>query len=102
MNAFITGSHAYGEPGEESDIDLVVLVDSDTQKLLIEHGGKPTRFGKLNIIAVDTQAKFDKWKKGTEALQAIRPVDRESAVAVFKALGVSKGDSGKRRLYPSS
>lgn len=30
MNAFITGSHAYGTPREDSDIDLVVLVEDES------------------------------------------------------------------------
>jgi predicted nucleotidyltransferase len=33
MNAFITGSHAYGKPNEKSDVDLVIQCDEETRNM---------------------------------------------------------------------
>ncbi len=56
MNAFITGSHAYGEPTEKSDIDLVVLVGEDDQSILAEsddnEGIGSIHYSRLNLILV--------------------------------------------------
>lgn len=94
MKSFVTGSHAYGTPNENSDIDLVVLLEgSDTFKL-IEHAdsnngclngsGGPDdvslRFGKLNLIVLADEEKFHLWKAATDTLTARRPVTRQEAV----------------------
>ena len=53
MKSFITGSHIYGKPTSDSDIDLVIFVDQETKDKLIElsnTGKMPCRFGKLNLI----------------------------------------------------
>jgi len=92
VNAFITGSHAYGAPRSNSDVDLVVLVDADTQCLLQrESGDGPIRFGRLNLIAVTSERLFAAWKLGTEQLIEERnwtgqPISRERAVEHLTAL----------------
>lgn len=89
---FITGSHAYGSPTEDSDIDLVVWAVGDTRAVL-EAGGYPIRFGKLNLILVSDADQWNIWRVGTKALVRLRDsrnsaVSRDEAVAFFISLGV--------------
>lgn len=98
MNAFITGSQAYGAPDEDSDIDVVLLCDIDTCEMLwskSEHKEK-VAFGKINIIPVVNEDEFILWKKGTETLvmkkeETGQPVSRKVAVQLFNFLGVTGG-----------
>ena len=64
--AFLTGSRVYGEPHDESDIDLVILVDYKALKALknFSESKKTIRFGKLNIIACQTEAEMAVWRVG--------------------------------------
>jgi hypothetical protein len=94
----VTGSHAYGTPREDSDIDLVVFVSpADMKKLIgLESGADAERygslaqvflrFGNLNLICVDNDTDYDVWLKGTAALKARKPVTRDEAVVLFKQL----------------
>lgn len=102
--SFITGSRAYGEPKENSDIDLVVFVSDSDLQLLCECGGvsledakeeyreadsASIRFGKLNLIAVANPNYFNAWKRVTDTLvkrKAVnrKPVKRDEAVTAFK------------------
>ena len=84
-HAFVTGSHAYGDPREDSDIDLVILISGgDWDKLLhqsdypmddvgqanyLGSGFAPLRFGKLNLICTEDAELCDVWRKGTEELR---------------------------------
>ena len=104
MKAFLTGSHAYGTPHEDSDVDLVVRCDHATMITLValfaptrleeqerkkESGDGDThqfRIGKLNLIICTTDARFEAWKKGTATLQVIAPVTREQACKMFAKL----------------
>jgi hypothetical protein len=100
MNAFLTGSRAYGTPHEKSDIDLVVMMDeSELDRLLnvacdssnseaIEQYNSETaclRFGNLNLLIVTRREDYDAWWEGTTELTARSPVTRDEAVAVFQA-----------------
>ena len=74
--AFITGSLAYGEPNEESDVDLVILLDSDSgleDEEYLKHfsDAKPPqiRFGKLNLIVCYTETEYAYWKAATEMMR---------------------------------
>ena len=98
MQAFITGSRAYGEPTDESDIDLVVYVSNDDLQILIDgylvgeaelparaSGGDDVsaslRFGCLNLICVSDRRMYDAWLQGTHELKARgEPVSREEAI----------------------
>lgn len=93
MKSFVTGSRAYGTPRKDSDIDLVIFADNETAQLLAEQAanreqalgsGAPDdvslRFGRLNLIVLTDEDKFDLWQKATQALIARRPVTREEAV----------------------
>ena len=98
MQPFITGSRAYGTPKEESDIDIVLLVESDVIQELqemcdqpddfetylgIDTGGDITtsiRFGKLNMILHTRPEKYNAWKEATDELIQRKPVARDEAV----------------------
>lgn len=97
MKAFITGSHAYGTPHEESDIDLVVLADGPTieklaEVLAFEMGSAvddvdaSIKLGKLNLIVCSTEEQWQAWHTGTEQLKARAPVTRDEAKALFEQL----------------
>ena len=100
--AFITGSYAYGTPTEESDVDLVILVEQETMRHLIalfgdentkgnlaDYEDLPTatlRMGKLNLIVACTVKHYRQWQKGTRQLKAQAPVTRDEAKLVFKII----------------
>ncbi len=106
FRAFLTGSHAYGIPKPDSDVDLVVLVspeDMEKLRLLADRddshpedqnyiiaGGVPLRFGKLNLICSDAR-KYKVWKRGTERLKKMAPVTREFACELFRRLRQAAG-----------
>jgi hypothetical protein len=104
----LTGSHAYGTPNEESDIDLVVLLPrADIQKLISQtdskYAGNMTdmtdtvagsdsgpfactlRFGKLNLICCFTVESFKIWAEGTQFLKKRAPVTRDEAIECLAA-----------------
>lgn len=97
MNAFLTGSHAYGRPSPESDIDIAILVERSTlEKLEQVFGGdgRIVQYGlsvgsfrheKINLIAFTEEWRFDAWRSATESLTKTAPVSREQAVALIQA-----------------
>ena len=94
---FITGSHAYGAPTADSDIDLVVWAVGKTRETLAA-GGYPVRFGKLNLILVSDNNQWEIWRIGTQSLVKLSesrnsPVSREEAKAVFIALGITQSST---------
>lgn len=95
MNAFITGSHAYGMPGKGSDVDLVLLTNQATLEKLIElcdehdnvyddSSSASIRFHGLNLIVHTDKRMFDVWKDSTEKLTDRRPVSRKDAVNLIR------------------
>lgn len=94
MNAFLTGSQAYGTPRPDSDIDLAVLLNAETLTMLGKlsgqfrgdtsrcpyHSGMSLRFGNLNLLCFDDKVEFQAWKDATTRLIARMPVTREQAV----------------------
>jgi len=92
----------YGTPTQESDIDLVVLLDDDNMKKLtglaeqIGGLGSPggvhyedgisLRFGRLNLLCVTSEKHFNVWLKGTEGLTKMKPVTRDFAIEHLKKL----------------
>lgn len=104
MNAFLTGSRAYGIPTDESDTDLVVYCDDQKAlHVLRQHADNPTeasrasaaefqpasfslRYGKLNLIVCTILGRWDAWRRGTVKLLAEAPVTRDRAKEVFKPL----------------
>lgn len=106
-NAVLTGSRAYGAPGPESDLDLVVLCSRSTAGKLLDlvsqgsaedsaaayeglgERGLSLRFGKLNLLVEVEQARFEGWRDATALLVAKAresgPVSREEAKQLIKA-----------------
>lgn len=93
MNAFVTGSRAYGEPREDSDIDLCILVDRFPQAFE-EHyqqdgsgggDGLSFRVGEINFLMFFPceQHVFAAWKEATDELEQRRPVTRDEAIKVI-------------------
>lgn len=94
MTAFLTGSHVYGTPHQDSDVDLVVLIDSDQLDQLLSKNYEPAnygataasmRFGELNLICLADANEFEAWRQATNQLKARKPVTRDEAVALIKA-----------------
>lgn len=89
--AFLTGSHAYGVPTPESDIDLVVMVSDETRSELFHLAGSngSIYLNNVNIIALCDPDQYDAWAKGTaELCSREKKVTREEAVEVLKACRV--------------
>ena len=99
--AFITGSHAYGEPTKKSDVDLVVFVSPETMVELRKLADRDlsqteedytklechsVRFGKLNVLCCITEEAYRTWRRGTKRLKAQAPVSREFACDFFAKL----------------
>ena len=87
MDAFLTGSRAYGTPKPESDIDLVVYMSEELLELLEafadsnEGSGKENkktppkgslRFGQLNLICLTDINEHTIWKSVTNKLKMWR------------------------------
>lgn len=104
---FITGSRCYGEPTEESDLDLVVHMPAEVADKIWEElfPGQPRgsdeysttttnhfsvfRFGQLNLIATHTNAAYDAWKVGTDKcvaqlLKKRKALTRTEAVTIIR------------------
>lgn len=64
-NPFITGSQVYGNPGLDSDLDMVIIADEHTwDQLLNKQGGKfPVRYGNLNLVLCRNGKEYDSWKE---------------------------------------
>lgn len=101
MQAFLTGSHAYGEPHATSDVDLVVFCTPETaEKLRVLSDDKSgiVRFGNLNLICATEQRQYDGWRIGTEALTWRKakgqPVTRHDAKDLLKQICYDKFHAG--------
>jgi len=98
MRPFITGSHAYGLPNEDSDIDLVIpplTWNSDLNLLRTNKDGAGViRYGKLNLIVAPTDEAFRLWQRCNEHLKSMKPVTREFAIryieSAFNNAGISR------------
>jgi predicted nucleotidyltransferase len=92
MNAFVTGSRAYGTPREDSDIDLCVVVGELDYHTLVQWtedgdtsvGNHSLRFGRLNVIVLPPDD-FEAWKEATDELIAMKPVTKQKAIEVIEA-----------------
>lgn len=96
---FITGSHAYGIPSSESDVDLVLLLDERTRQILescSETKKVPIRYGNLNLILCHSEAEYDSWKLFTDtttqkAIEDGVRVSSEEAREIFKSYRIRCG-----------
>lgn len=104
-SAFVVGSHAYGTPRKDSDIDLVIHIDASTlpkgvmAKLQsmnesscefsdLDIDCKPTedrggqivlREGGLHILIMFDEAKFKVWKRCAEVMTILQPQSKDQA-----------------------
>jgi len=96
---FLTGSHRYGKPTAESDIDLVVLITDD--QITLEHLvlksytakdnspnsiGESIRYGKLNLIICTTDESYMQWYSATALCCLEMPVTKEHAKEIFSTV----------------
>lgn len=58
INALVTGSQKYGEPTPDSDIDIVLMVDTPTRAMLWKHSHDEDRvyYPRTQFIVTDIQA----------------------------------------------
>jgi hypothetical protein len=81
VKPFLTGSHAYGTPHKDSDIDIVMMIDdADLEEVLGENdefetkgehsGGNPSYLiGNVNFIVVD-KLEYDCWLEATNMMKS--------------------------------
>ena len=105
MKLVLTGTHAYGPAGDNSDIDIVVVhedavaiwsalldlgivpTQTEAQQAYEPEGGYYFDLGplKINIIDGEIEAIQEKWRLATEKMRALPPIaDRTARVAMFK------------------
>ncbi len=91
MVPFLTGSHAYGTPTPESDIDVACILSAEDFAFLRDKAekadgsnGDSLMFGKLNLIVLNGEKQYAAWKAGTDELKARKPVTREEAIRVLE------------------
>ena len=106
--AFITGSRKYGFPEVNSDIDLVVFIQSEDEyellaKLSDASGGitfveeyegtvlPSLRFGNLNLICCISEAEYNCWRDGTNEMAAMKPITRDMAIEHLAKLRIERG-----------
>lgn len=93
MNAYITGSRAYGYPREDSDVDLVVLCsEADCKIIWKQNGYGRLQFGIINLVLFNADNptdlnRYHKWKKAHDSLVARAPVTKEEAILCFREAG---------------
>jgi predicted nucleotidyltransferase len=96
----ITGSHAYGEVTDNSDVDIVIRCGDKVRKLLKDNADQSSdgsiRFGKLNIICCLDDTSYEVWDAGTKKLIEIsnnqdRPIYRDEAKELFDKLRQENG-----------
>lgn len=98
MKAFLTGSQVYGIPNEESDVDVVLLVEKSTLDMMVRllpKGGTnydgtvvTVMSGKINLILTTTDEEYRRWRLFTETMTAMKPVSKEAAM---KAGAIMRG-----------
>ena len=97
-NVFLTGSHAYGQPDEYSDFDIVVrgtrefaenLVNKGWYDCNSEYNRSPNdmtilRIDRVNLLVCHTDEVFEAWHEGTASalsqyVVSKKPVSTERA-----------------------
>ena len=98
---FLTGSQVYGQPKDNSDLDVVIVIRNDGDPLLKlvykfadTEGdsatgerfkrGRSLRFGKLNLIILPSLDEAELWSKTTDYLIERAPVDKRMAISTFE------------------
>lgn len=96
MKAFLTGSHVYGYPDSDSDVDLVIFCSQEDKNTLInlsETCKMPCKYGDLNLIFCTTPEQYQAWFDATKECKKRGPVTHTEANAIHEkhrnALGVT-------------
>lgn len=92
--AFVTGSHVYGTPTKHSDLDLVLVANSDDNyaQLLFELSDDTgsdagnAKHGKLDLITV-TPEEYGRWKRARDRCLSEAPVTKERAIQIHREEG---------------
>lgn len=97
-SAFAIGSRVYGEPRQDSDLDLVIYCDEETAKLLYyrgkcksrdsETGSYSLQFGDLNLIVCTKPIVYQCWLNGFKECMRLfnrtgRKLTRSMAEGIF-------------------
>lgn len=85
--AFITGSHFYGKPTADSDIDLAIMCCPETEKKLKELSDSksfPIRFGNLNLVTLKTPSEYDAWLAARQRIAEMPAHTKEDRIAIHK------------------
>lgn len=86
---FLTGSRVYGTPKEDSDLDMVILIEEEEERDYIlalkdNPNAKMTMFGNINLIVVKSEDEYYAWKSATELLESKKPVTKKKAKETIK------------------
>lgn len=93
-HCLLTGSHVYGFPNEDSDVDLVIRCDLETATRITElvSGRRPgdvisvpnsVRVNRLNLIFATSPRQMAYWIEATEKCAAKGPMLRIDCVKIF-------------------
>ena len=101
MKAFLTGSRVYGYPRPDSDVDIVVPVDSETEEAIRKLSDIQPKvvFGRLNLVLVDVitldgRETYFNWERVTKKLESVKPVTKDFACEMFAEVGIGPVQSG--------
>lgn len=110
-NMFSTGSRVYGTPREDSDLDIVILTDSEGLEALcaefephpeatdysdaITSLTGPSEMGyEINYIVTTDPVMFQMYKLARKLCLAVAPVTREIAVGIHEVLRDDMSEGG--------
>lgn len=108
MEAYITGSRAYGTPRDNSDIDLVIACRTDDISTLWEfteaNDGR-CAYGLLNLVVFnldkpDEVKRYESWKAAHDRLVARSPVTKDDAIKEFREAGAESHYLGTSECPP--
>lgn len=112
--AFVTGSHAYGTPTKDSDVDVCILANCSARKFVSpllancdefedfdvnNYGltrGVSVKIGKLNLLVFSGEVEFFAWRDATAVLKSMAPVTRETAIEVIDSFLIEYLNNGNR------
>lgn len=103
MRHFVTGSHVFGVPTSNSDVDIAMSAKDayNLREYLYEHriyNIKANYEGSvsfkidliglvINVIGLTTDEEYEAWEKATTAMRKMDPIkDRSIRLGIFKAL----------------
>jgi len=102
-SSILTGSHVYGKPRPDSDMDIVMVLNEEALALLKSKAdtwfglpnGDSLHFGHLNVIATTDEGIYRKWVAAMYAARSERPVTKDRAIELHEKYGIPRVDGGK-------